>query len=338
MTRIILHIGHHKTGSTALQYSLAAHRKHLEKLGILYPKLPGWNFVHHALFPYFFGIERCDPFILRRLGRPGSQALDASFEAWNQVKRQLIKQQPKTLLLSSESFFYVGEKEQMQRVARILREVADELEIVLYVRNPAEFVLSSISTQIQMDPHFHWPPPDIRKAVIESYQYLQPDKLHVLKFDKAELENGDITEDFCSRILPPSVKISSSFSANETMSAEAMLLMKQYGERNNSSRSKPMPVKQQVFRRILKHLDRHVHLFRRPNLRPDAETSILRGSTDMDWLAANYNIRWQCPDSKKKTDGGNFNYGSTFDIADICQLDSDRKTRLQKYMSMLGLY
>src|SRR5699024_12805516 len=49
MTTVYLHIGAHKTGTTALQYFLWNNRKRLRKEGYLYPKLGLGGYSHGVL-------------------------------------------------------------------------------------------------------------------------------------------------------------------------------------------------------------------------------------------------------------------------------------------------
>lgn len=47
--RLVLHIGNHKTGSTAIQTALSNSYKHLVSNGILYPKAGRARNAHHNL-------------------------------------------------------------------------------------------------------------------------------------------------------------------------------------------------------------------------------------------------------------------------------------------------
>lgn len=337
MTNIILHIGHHKTGSTALQHWLAGNRRVLGESGILYPKLQhNSRFAHHILFPYFFSGDNCDPSILRLLGGNKAEAEKSSAQAWSRLKLEVIKRKPEFLVLSSETFFHVSGIEDMRRFGDALREISSHIEVVLYVRNPAELVLSSISTQYQVDPSFQWPPPDVRRAVIESYQQLQPDIIKVLKFDKEALAGGNIVEDFCQNVLHTDASRPDNFRKNESMSAEALSLMQNYIESRNASRFKPIPLRHRIFMSVLKRVDGIVPGYRKPRLLPGAERSLLKACSDLEWLQSEYEIQWPCPDERAEIDAQPIEYGCKINIAEICHLDPVRRKRLSRSMFLFG--
>lgn len=337
MTKVILHIGQHKTGSTALQYTLAANRRRLQENGVLYPRLPGWTFAHHALFPHFFGVEHCDPFILRRLGSTPAAATAVSREAWKHLVSQVQREQPDCLLLSSESFFTSARTEQMQTLGNMLREITDETEIVCYLRHPADFVLSSLSTQVQMDARFLWPAPGVRREVIEAYEALQPSRIHVIKYDRSGLLGGDIVGDFMHRFVGTGVELPSGSRVNTSLSAEAIVVMDRFVTGNRSSRDRPMPYRQQVFRRILKYVDRATPGFRKPELLPAVKQSILQGCSDLDWLECSYGIKWPCESPASSRRSEVTRYGDTLSPLNSCHIDAGRLQNIDRLMSLVSV-
>lgn len=336
MTRLVFHIGQHKTGTTALQRHLASNRRRLRRMGVLYPRLPGWRYAHHALFPYLFDVEHCDPYVLRRLGSSARQALSVSRAAWDEICARVVRLEPAVVILSSETFFRAANFAQMARLGRVLREIADEIEVICYVRNPAELLLSVFSTQIQIDAQFQWPPPGLRKDVLQAYEHVRADKLHVLKFSREALEGGDITQDFCTRFLGGKPGIASSNRVNTSLSVEAMIVMERYVARQNASRNESMPLRQQIFRRLLKRADRLVGEAERARLLPSAEASILNECTDLEWLERNYNIKWSGVSGNLHGEPGESVQGSNVSIRQICHFNADRLRKLDRIMSWLS--
>lgn len=337
MTRIVFHIGQHKTGTTALQRHLANNRRRLGRMGVFYPRLPGWRYAHHALFPYLFDVEHCDPYVLRRLGSTTRQALSVSRAAWDEICACVARLEPAIVILSSETFFRAGSFAQMARLGRVLREISDEIEVVCYVRNPAELFLSLFSTQIQIDAEFQWPPPGLRKDVLQAYEHVKAAELHVLKYSREALEGGDITQDFCTRFLGGSPGVASSRRVNTSLSVEAMIVMERYVVRHNASRNESMPLRQQIFRRLLKRADRLVGEAGRARLLPSAEASIVNACTDLEWLERNYNIKWSAAPGNLHGEPGEPVQGSDVSIQQICQFDPDRLRKLDRIMSWLSV-
>ncbi len=118
MARFILHIGHGKTGSSALQSALALSTDALAAQGIVYPE--------HGSF---------------------TQARAGQITAGNVNGRTLVatakaalKRSPHDVLLSNESLihFFLNDPELLPRVAAL----GAETQLILYVRNPYDHACS----------------------------------------------------------------------------------------------------------------------------------------------------------------------------------------------------
>jgi len=335
--KTILHIGQPKTGTTSLQYALANSRQQLRALNILYPRLPRWRFAHHALAPYILGPERTEPYVWRALAGSQSAALERSSRVWASVRQQVEQMRPEVLLLSSEALFHATSADKMQSFGASLRECSELVEIVVYVRNPASYALSTLSNQLQIDPDFVWPGHRIRRAVIESYGNMAPDRIHVIKFDRDELENGNVVDDFCHRFLPTRVKLKTGRDVNQSMSAEAMSVMLQYVLDNDASRHSRMGIGQQVFRRVLRFVDRRVPGYTRPRFLDPVQNALLRSCSDLEWLKNQYGIEWVSKVSLAEEHPVEAGFGRNQKISELCVFDHDRAAAIRKYMNSFPL-
>lgn len=123
---IILHIGVHKTGSTALQSALAAARPQLREAGILYP---GTDDAHHAAAWAVTGFT---------LGF-GEEATSVRPRNWSRLVRQARKH-PGRVVISSEFFGRMRPK----AVQRVVAELgADRVHVVFAVRRLGDLLPSS---------------------------------------------------------------------------------------------------------------------------------------------------------------------------------------------------
>ena len=112
--RLILHIGHPKTGTTSIQTFLVTHRTALERHGVYVPR-SGWiEGAHHGLAENYFSVRRLP-----------SQTSDHLFA----LERELTETQAPTVVLSSEAFI----QENPARLAALFRPRFDVF-IVYYVR------------------------------------------------------------------------------------------------------------------------------------------------------------------------------------------------------------
>lgn len=145
--RVVVHIGQHKTGSTAFQAALVDAREDLERLDVAVfhssvvkaknqaGELPLLTVRPELVFPM-------------RARNP-----DASLPEGREVMRQIVAQQvarPKgTLIASAEALSFIRTEEE----ARALRDLLSgrEVEIVVALRDPAGFLESWVNQLERMD-------------------------------------------------------------------------------------------------------------------------------------------------------------------------------------------
>ncbi len=130
MARVVLHIGTHKTGSTAVQNALAANRQILADHGIVYPVLTRGQPAHHGLVALWN--KRLAPYE----PRGGAEA------AWRDLARRHARG-PGTLLLSSEE---LGRTQGAMRTdfgwIRDVLAPFEEVEVVCLLRDQISFTQS----------------------------------------------------------------------------------------------------------------------------------------------------------------------------------------------------
>ncbi|QPC42219.1 hypothetical protein HW532_05580 [Kaustia mangrovi] len=113
--RIYLHIGAHKTGTTAVQYALNWHRDALLEAGILFPAAAQYQFSQHRLA---FGLS----------GRrsPDTDTVPQPDEEMAAIEAEIVESRAPTIILSSELFFSLGADE-----IGWLRERLDDFDVTV---------------------------------------------------------------------------------------------------------------------------------------------------------------------------------------------------------------
>lgn len=139
-TRIILHIGQHKTGTTAIQRYLHRTSSALTEQGVLYPELSridadgdlceshrllAWSVVQKYQQKYGVGVSK---------------------DLWVSLRREIEAKRPKIAILSSEFFWSATENE--------VNEIVDNIcgypvRIILYLRNPLSLAASAYKQGIK---------------------------------------------------------------------------------------------------------------------------------------------------------------------------------------------
>ncbi|WP_281981267.1 hypothetical protein [Thalassorhabdomicrobium marinisediminis] len=128
MTKLIIHIGAHKTGTTAVQKCFDENRKALQSLGVTYPRT---NWFHHSQHRLAFALKgmrdpaaRDFPDIERE-----TDALNAAIELAGTPQ----------VMISSEEFFSC-KPDQIARFEAALH--VDDIEVVATVRRPDTLLVS----------------------------------------------------------------------------------------------------------------------------------------------------------------------------------------------------
>lgn len=159
-TVIYIHIGLHKTGSTALQALLVQNSSLLQQYDTLYPdagrhiKFP---LGHHDLAWSLFG---------QLIGR--TKNVDAN--AWAHLIEEIQAKKPKKVILSSEEFETTS-VEFIQRIQEILDGY--DVRIIIYLRNPVDFMKSAYKQQTKSPTRFAGSFHDLVERNIDRCKYPQ---------------------------------------------------------------------------------------------------------------------------------------------------------------------
>ena len=134
MPTVYLHIGAHKTGTTAIQYFLWNNRESLKSQGYLYPDF--------YLSPFSHGE-------LANIIKPNNR--DARLvDCQNQLKEQVLDSGYRNIIFSSEVFL---EGENIAEAARDFFPKAHcDVKVILYLRNQVDW-LESVFHEIVRDPY-----------------------------------------------------------------------------------------------------------------------------------------------------------------------------------------
>lgn len=198
MRRALIHIGSSKTGSTAIQHSLAHGGP--EASGFGYPQTRGIP-PHLALAALYRDFDALDPYIKACFGN--AAAVEAARPAVHAEIAGLLERCP-NLVLSSEFLFDAPAERIRQLKADLLGHGIGDFRIVCYVREPAAHYLSDLQEFLKNNT-------DLRRFLPQSYRYrfretLQrweaefPGQLSVCAFERTAFPQGNVIRDFNGRI------------------------------------------------------------------------------------------------------------------------------------------
>ena len=145
--KFIIHIGLPKTGSTALQEFLGAHRPEIAARGCCFPRSPGHS--HQRLLSAFASSKAQVPEGALWRGLEPQARLDL-FRAEFEQELQGLPDSIDRVILSDENLTLATRKvEEIQELHRLVEPFADSFRIVIYLRRQDQFLASLYSQSLR---------------------------------------------------------------------------------------------------------------------------------------------------------------------------------------------
>jgi hypothetical protein len=221
--RLILHLGMSKTGTSALQHALHTAAADPATWPISYPTWPEGADAHHRLVSAF-ATARFAPRLLNDGGRKSEEDLRSDgISAWATIK--LSAPDADTMVISSEYLLSVP-ADGVHELAKLLHELTDDIEVVCYVRPPADHYVASLGQRLRASREAIRPCDhrlDLRRRLTR-YADAFGDRLTVRPYQRDLLIGGDVVEDFRATFLPeiPPLPRPAAKSQNSSLTAEGI--------------------------------------------------------------------------------------------------------------------
>ncbi|MCF8352536.1 MAG: hypothetical protein K9H15_15315, partial [Bacteroidales bacterium] len=151
--KVYIHVGFHKTGTTAIQHFLNMNYKNLIKQGILYPleirlMFEKARYAHHGIAWYFgFGGDLTPIDEIRNMGIGAKQILESLHKEINQNKK-------KSVIISSEVFSENFDEKKFCKVFDLFSGFS--VYVIYYIRRQDNYVISDFKHRVT---HFGYSQP-----------------------------------------------------------------------------------------------------------------------------------------------------------------------------------
>ncbi len=233
--RLVWHIGHHKTGSTSIQKTLAAGGVKVDDTTLLYTSPH-----HNYLVPHFRGWAESGEV------RPGSN----DQPGLRKTARILAESDFDLAIFSAENFEGANVKQFRRMLEEFFLPHVTDLQIVVYVRPHAARTRSSFAENVKIGDfdgtltEFHESFRDrLRYAVrLAPWQEEFGDKLAVRPMVRERLVGGSAVQDFMRTVLGPDVPftVTADRSVNESLSLEQLLVVREFHRQTDFDQNKAM--------------------------------------------------------------------------------------------------
>lgn len=155
--KLTIHIGHYKTGSTAIQTHFETHRAAYRRRGLLYPRAgkPLRSKVNHSALAYQELFQAGQPIgkWYRRSKEFRQFKLGQQVPAREQILKEIAKKRPDHVVLSSEEFIRFGGRKGVpaKTTKQLVAEFkADEVHVLCYLRRPDRYLESWYNQLIKL--------------------------------------------------------------------------------------------------------------------------------------------------------------------------------------------
>jgi hypothetical protein len=331
MTRLLLHIGHPKTGTTALQSVLSANaKKLLDEASILYPtRTTPSEYKHAFAIPWLLGLENE---AIRRRGRCKNEQLkELSKKYWESLTQEAREVKPEHLILSAEGFWILRKASpgNIKFFRDSIHSIASEVSVAGYLKSPASYFTSMINQKLRNYRQVFLPRPNYYRSAIQAWESVGFNHYSWRIFDRSQLSNGDIIDDFCTHHLPPTFQAESLNregveQANSSVSNEALIILEELVKEQPILRENIYDHRRSKVVDILRDADQSVGGQCRPSLTDQAKASIIRRCQDLDWLRER-GLNFPDVDAALKKQRHHDESPEQFTgVADFCPINRDR--------------
>jgi hypothetical protein len=200
--RVVVHIGMGKTGTSSVQYLLAANRQVLAAHGVLYPRVPG-----RARHTRLGLAVKPDDELTRtpawhRIGQPIPQRFRRRFR--RKLLAEIAAVEAHTVLFSDEALFGLNE-DALLRLRELVTEIGGRVRVVAYLRRQDDHLASLYQQEVKVGETRRmeeW----VSLSGLAGHDYharlsawrdvFAPDELVVRPFERSSFVDGSLYADF----------------------------------------------------------------------------------------------------------------------------------------------
>ncbi|KXS55219.1 MAG: Uncharacterized protein AWU57_403 [Marinobacter sp. T13-3] len=232
MRKLILHVGLHKTGSSAIQETGAQNRSWLKDTGYYYPAFGDARWVNHSVplcLLFMNNPERNHT--VKRIFPEDSQREDAKKQLKKVLLDEIDRHSPADILLSGEDVSLLNIEELQKLKFFINNELGiDEIHVIVYVRNPISLALSGAQEWVRAGEKTLGEVLSIgnllqaRMKIEALREVFGATPITVYDFDSVVEEVGDVSRHFYENLGVPTETLNFS-RRNESMPLEKILVV-----------------------------------------------------------------------------------------------------------------
>jgi hypothetical protein len=329
MTKLILHIGYGKTGTTHLQSAFQQNHTALLDQGVLYPIMRNGFTKHAPLVPHIAALKNPSPY--HQIWAE-SDPISESRHHWEDTVAQISSAQPHTVVLSDESFINCHGR--TAEMAACLSPYFNEICAVAYVESPQKLFLKTMQQWLKTRGIANTGRAQPYRKQLSSFAANPVFDFQAHIYDVAGFPNGDILAHFTDLYCPewPNIDaVHASGAKNRGFSAEAMSVAETYGAFLHEDNLAARIQKWSGVCRTIIAADAAVTGYERPKLLEPVADHIQRSHPDLLWLRDRFGLEFRDVDYTIASSDPEVAH-PPLKVGSLCPVNSDRKAELLAYV------
>ena len=299
---------------------------------------PSWRNAHHILTPAIFGIENTPESIWRRIASTASEAVRVSEKKLANCLAQFSNSRARILFLSSEMFFVPFADNAIESLATRAERHGAQLRATAYLRNPAEFLVSSLQAQLRTSGSFTAYPGNLRIATLKPWHENSRVCCIFRKFpEKNAAPLNPAIELFNAAV--PDVALPAHWAnghlTNSSLSAEALQLLQERLQKQPSRKNLRARISNYVWWHRLAKADGEIPGRAKLALLPHWYQYVLSNCTDLFWLKDRLGIDFTDIGPSDEPTANPDMPDLPHKINDLCRVDQMRLTTLRERLIRL---
>ncbi|MDH4386756.1 MAG: hypothetical protein QE280_15085 [Caulobacter sp.] len=343
--RLLLHVGHAKTGTSSIQGSLAAARGPLLEAGVLYPMPPSFlpNSTNHNSLATGFGSEDR---LLRGLKNKiqGSTLTTAGiFKSYCQeIISQIERSNPHITIISGEALFKILDIPESEPFVNFIKLLSSDISVSIYTRRPSDYYLSSMQQKLKASQFIRTPRPLRIRDRIESFQRVFGKSVSLRLYDRDQLKNNDVVSDFLQHNLPEVANkedLVPTLHSNEGISAEGMSVLQSFRQYNFSESEGVFNKHTNLLIETIRNISINNNLATRAKLINEIRDFVDYSTVDLIWIRDEFGIEIPNIDYRKISPKRRGPPIEGIRVNDICQVNNLELAKLNTllFSTAIGL-
>lgn len=280
MKTIYLHIGFHKTGSTAIQSAMSK----VDNEFIVYAKL---GYENHSIPIYTAFSEKYETYHVWKSRGESRSSLEKRRKAYRERLVKFISENKNRNIIISGEDIRALSIAGLEDLKNSLSVGQHQIKVLAYVREPLSFMRSVLQENIKNGHNPTAPSPtNYRSSIDKFWRVFGVESVRIRSYDKDRLKNNDVISDFCDLIGLD--EITTPAHANISLSTKAVQVLYHI----NSKKEFKNCFRSGDWSRaaLIGHLR---NLLPGPFILPDHLISALVKNSDIQWLFRNTGIDYR---------------------------------------------